>query len=631
MPGCIVSGCPNFSSCKDDAPLHAFPRNLDLIKTWLLQTGQDFGDLDQFAQALFDGKIVSFLICSKHFAPECYKKFESYKMLSQNAIPTIFPSQKRPGAVRPLVLGNLRVNAWTNPLYGYQSPSVAGLPIIQTAAATPTILIQTNGIGNPFYGCPGINVTNPVVFQGDAAAPVAPAKTDLTDSIDPMRDKNGTAAPSRTPDGKMVDKATQWPERNVGGEPRETAGDCYCDFLGIKYGSPKTALSGLLAKASSEGHSEDEFTEDELVSILRYLTSLMKTDAVRKMNKSRILSEALEVVSQLTGEVAVRSGDVAVFFSAAEWPYVEEHRAMFPDVEPKALPVCKREDRESRSRDESPVSDDWNTWRGSRSPSGRDDGTANGFIRPLENDVKSELSAESSWSDNGNGACPTGSSSVSGATASSDNGAPARNAGQTHPDVGNAGETRSGEKQGPGDERQEQTSRGCYLKEHNGNGAAERLPGRYERGGSCSSRPGLIKHRAQRVEEKRVACSSYWARYEYRNHTGEKSYRCDDCGLSFPRKSSLVVHRRKHGVRSAFRCRKCGETFESRSEIYKHRRTHAAPLQCLQCAVFPCFFLLDLLVAIALPSVSGAVSQPIDVVAISHHLRVNLRLILPSD
>ncbi|XP_077107353.1 uncharacterized protein LOC143765020 [Ranitomeya variabilis] len=93
MPVCIVNGCPSGGRQKEHGVIvHVFPKDKNMIKAWLVQTGQDFGDLDEFVNKVYEGKKTdSYRLCSKHFAPECYTHLDGWrKILRKDAVPTIF-------------------------------------------------------------------------------------------------------------------------------------------------------------------------------------------------------------------------------------------------------------------------------------------------------------------------------------------------------------------------------------------------------------------------------------------------------------------------------------------------------------------------------------------------------------
>ncbi|XP_041422619.1 uncharacterized protein LOC121394769 isoform X2 [Xenopus laevis] len=94
MPKCIVNGCPHRSGQKllyPDVVLHPFPKNIERIKNWLLQTGQHAEDLEPLAQRILLGwKTSNFRMCSKHFTEESYTQSGSKRILKNNAVPTVF-------------------------------------------------------------------------------------------------------------------------------------------------------------------------------------------------------------------------------------------------------------------------------------------------------------------------------------------------------------------------------------------------------------------------------------------------------------------------------------------------------------------------------------------------------------
>ncbi|XP_066442136.1 uncharacterized protein [Eleutherodactylus coqui] len=101
MPVCIVAGCPSGGRQKEHGVIvHVFPKDKNMIRAWLVQTGQDFGDLDQFVNKVYEGKKTdSFRLCSKHFTPDCYTHLDGWrKVLRKDAVPTIFHPPSLPSS-----------------------------------------------------------------------------------------------------------------------------------------------------------------------------------------------------------------------------------------------------------------------------------------------------------------------------------------------------------------------------------------------------------------------------------------------------------------------------------------------------------------------------------------------------
>ncbi|XP_063312700.1 uncharacterized protein LOC134612291 [Pelobates fuscus] len=373
MPSCIVKGCPNYSGRKNSVPgviLHVFPKNLCLIKQWLIQTGQDFGDFDLFAKGVLEGTIGAFRICSAHFAPDCYHIVGSQKQLMMNAIPTIFPNRnlsvRLQGAIPP-IYGNHPFNTWTIQPFGHQNFNVSELSIIQPTTAL--LLIQTNDV------CPRKDLRQAVGNLVTTSDPDMSGKNATKRSDPPPSEKKNasTSTFSVISEGKMVDRAIQWPEyeQKVDGEPWKIIHDHYYENSAMRYSYPASLLHYLIAKAKIDRFDE-EYSEDDLVSVFKYLTNVVVMEKAKKMRTSRILNQTLEILAQLTGEewivvkknsihrsiheltgeVPLKHEDVAVFFTMEEWQYIQQHKDAYSDmVTIPPPPISQREIRDNCSTD----------------------------------------------------------------------------------------------------------------------------------------------------------------------------------------------------------------------------------------------------------------------------------------
>nr|DBA26303.1 TPA: hypothetical protein GDO54_010582 [Pyxicephalus adspersus] len=69
----MVRGCSTTSRNKtDDMTLHVFPTEKELVKLWLQQMKQDFGDLELLAKRIVKGPRGTFRVCSLHFTHDSY-------------------------------------------------------------------------------------------------------------------------------------------------------------------------------------------------------------------------------------------------------------------------------------------------------------------------------------------------------------------------------------------------------------------------------------------------------------------------------------------------------------------------------------------------------------------------------
>uniref|UniRef100_A0A8C5K1J2 Zinc finger protein 345-like n=2 Tax=Jaculus jaculus TaxID=51337 RepID=A0A8C5K1J2_JACJA len=78
-------------------------------------------------------------------------------------------------------------------------------------------------------------------------------------------------------------------------------------------------------------------------------------------------------------------------------------------------------------------------------------------------------------------------------------------------------------------------------------------------------------------------CSSL--RQHHVIHTGEKHYKCKECGKAFYHKSLLTQHQSIHAGKKPYLCKDCGKAFNQRSSLTQHQRIHTGerPYHCKVC------------------------------------------------
>ncbi|KAM5135327.1 uncharacterized protein ACMZJ9_017922 [Mantella aurantiaca] len=337
------------------------------------------------------------------------------------------------------------------------------------------------------------------------------------------------------------DKSVQWPECETSGMAWKVHHDHYYKV--------RRVIDRYALRNGIDSSYKEMDSEEELFSILQYVSSVLWRNRRKKELKSpRLLNQTLEIIAlvtgeewvivkkdsihkgihELTGEVPVKCGNVAVFFTLDEWSYIERHRQEYAETVADNGPIKRTwqvqehwdSEEEYFSEEEAEVED---SPRRKSSPEWKP-GCDSLESAEEEDNVNPPSAAE-------NGVQGESDPELSGLAPVED---------KAHYNCDTCGE---------------------YL----------------------TSKEDAIRHKAVSHAVKRYPCPICGIQYDYKSqfiihqraHTGEKPFVCQECGAKFGHKSSYLVHERRHKEGKTFECDKCDRRFDKKCELVKHEKTHA--------------------------------------------------------